>query len=673
MLYKFLIYFILFCFITSSLSAQVSSSDGVLLNNPDEMHIYLDDSLKDDAIEIQTDSSHSNRDDLEEFKNDFKDIEYVKSDKKDNNWQSNLASDEEILLGLSSKLEKKISRKEWKKTLRTTKAQTYKVQEGDDLMSISKKFFGTEDYASKIWSLNPKITNPHELTPGMIIVFNNGSKAFPQMDVVSKKRKLAIKKANKNKTNHKAKEIAYSSSWLNERKKLLEEGIEINSVTDYTVQDLLSMDKELVNKEYKKYYPTSPLIELKPTSDDFDKFGIDKNLIVRNTFKLNNFLNTFMSKNPINELGKIDSAIKTGMILSLGDTVYLNLNNPNVYSENQNLSVYQTTSEVSKPDYFERQGNQYDVVATLKLVKKIKNLWEAKIIEYSGIVMRGDKVTNYYPKIEEVRPFLSDRQIEGRLIGSYQAGKMYATLGDIVYLNRGKSDGVQAGHVFNVMNQVDRSDKKNILNQPVYSSGEITILNVNDDFATAIVSSQKRDFQIGDFVKTKDKIDYAKSQNLSDASAELNKVKNDKLDMEIDFKSLNDDILQSAKNTKLSEDELAELERQEKTRSFMEENKADNDLVSIEKEIEESEKLLNQEKESVVSTSDTSSDGALSAKNELDQMEVKYGKKYLDQELNDKENPYGLTDYDIEEVDELLNLSQKPKDNPDEKDSLKLQ
>ena len=39
----------------------------------------------------------------------------------------------------------------------------------------------------------------------------------------------------------------------------------------------------------------------------------------------------------------------------------------------------------------------------------------------------------------------------------------------------------------------------------------------------------------------------------------------------------------------------------------------------------------------------------------LDELEENFGKRFLDEDLNDKENPYGLTEFDIEEVDELLN------------------
>lgn len=43
----------------------------------------------------------------------------------------------------------------------------------------------------------------------------------------------------------------------------------------------------------------------------------------------------------------------------------------------------------------------------------------------------------------------------------------------------------------------------------------------------------------------------------------------------------------------------------------------------------------------------------------LDEIEENFGKRYLDEDLNDKENPYGLTEFDIEEIDELLNVEKE--------------
>ncbi|MEE3078763.1 MAG: hypothetical protein VX341_05450, partial [Bdellovibrionota bacterium] len=39
----------------------------------------------------------------------------------------------------------------------------------------------------------------------------------------------------------------------------------------------------------------------------------------------------------------------------------------------------------------------------------------------------------------------------------------------------------------------------------------------------------------------------------------------------------------------------------------------------------------------------------------VDEFEVNEGKKYVEEDINSKENPYGLTEFDVEEINELLN------------------
>ena len=51
-------------------------------------------------------------------------------------------------------------------------------------MKISKNLFGSGFYYSKIWSLNPQITNPHEIEPGTVLAFDTGdADSFPKVQV----------------------------------------------------------------------------------------------------------------------------------------------------------------------------------------------------------------------------------------------------------------------------------------------------------------------------------------------------------------------------------------------------------------------------------------------------------------------------------------------------------
>lgn len=59
-------------------------------------------------------------------------------------------------------------------------ANTYIVQKGDTLFSISKTLFGDAQFWPKIWAINNQgITNPHDISPGVVIQFYPGSESAP--------------------------------------------------------------------------------------------------------------------------------------------------------------------------------------------------------------------------------------------------------------------------------------------------------------------------------------------------------------------------------------------------------------------------------------------------------------------------------------------------------------
>jgi len=43
----------------------------------------------------------------------------------------------------------------------------------------------------------------------------------------------------------------------------------------------------------------------------------------------------------------------------------------------------------------------------------------------------------------------------------------------------------------------------------------------------------------------------------------------------------------------------------------------------------------------------------------VNEIERDVGRKYMDEDINNKENPYGLTEFDLEEIDEMLNTGRK--------------
>jgi hypothetical protein len=144
----------------------------------------------------------------------------------------------------------------------------------------------------------------------------------------------------------------------------------------------------------------------------------------------------------------------------------------------------------------------------------------------------------------------------------------------------------------------------------------------------------------------------------------------EELDVELNLENLNDDLLKQADKIQLTEDELAELERQEREKSVIKDSEKDlKSLERLENEIEQAESILNDAKldEDKLLENENLNDIEKKGKNldqdSLEEIEENLGKRYIDEDLNSKENPFGLTEFDVEEVDELLN-TEKKEQNP---------
>ena len=87
----------------------------------------------------------------------------------------------------------------------------------------------------------------------------------------------------------------------------------------------------------------------------------------------------------------------------------------------------------------------------------------------------------------------------------------------------------------------------------------------------------------------------------------------------------------------------------------------------LESEIESAEKILNDSKldeDKLLegeSLEDLEKKRGSNEQDNLDEIEDNLGKRFVDEDLNSKDNPYGLTEFDVEEVDELLNVEKKEK------------
>ena len=572
-----------------------------------------------------------------------------------------VGTEEKRLLELARHVEGKIAAGEWNEIATAAKIDRYVVQKGDWLWKISQRFFGSGFYYSKIWSLNPQITNPHEIEPGMVLLFNTGdSDGMPDVELGTFREQRASEEG-----------VDYAQfgentrpPWLDEREKLIKDGVYFQYSSANTYEDLARIGQLSLKDDYKHYNPVTPpsLMRRAPQKEEIGTWT--KIFSERGSLNQGFYLNTFVTDDVMKELGSIDSFSRENSYAQNFETVYTKFNPSLDVSPGDMFSAYEYHG-ILKHKVSDRAGHRYSVIGQIKVLGRKDELWECEVLDVSNFLARGTKITTHIPKISKIIKTFSPRAIEAAIIGSYLGNQM-VSFGDVIYIDRGRNDGVDLGTVFSIYDFFDRGTKKRITPNPTYKIGEMAVINLTDNFATALISHSSNDIRIGHLA-------FSKSQREAKESLEKQKLGKllksesealDNLDVELKVDSLSEDILSEADKNRPTKEELEELTRLEREKTELTEHERDlRELERLEQEVGDAEKSLGEVKvdedkfleQQNLDNIERRADKSPDAFKNIDEIEKDIGRKYADENLNSKENPYGLTEFDLEEVDELLN------------------
>jgi hypothetical protein len=608
----------------------------------------------------------------EEIKKELTDTLEVNID--DNSFSSEIkiidvSEDEKKLMSEIDLIKAKMSDDEWNSLISKSTKEKYVVKEGDYLWRISQTLFGSGFYYAKIWSLNPQITNPHEIEPGMTLVFESGDENLvPTVKVSEFKEFGNFKKSAGKRTDLQEFGDDTVPAWLSEREKLKADGAYFQFLSEDDFDDFDNMAKLKLNEEFRKYAPPRRDILVPPPADEYDEVGFDRNAKINFNYKEGFYLNTFVSTNIVQDFGVIHAARSEPSLIRPYDKIFIHFDKSVDVKAGDRFSVYKPEGKVSH-EVSDRNGFRYSIVAQVQALRKLKNLWECEVIELTGEARRGDRVTVYTPKIDKIIKTFNDRAIEAAIIDSYKDLAKNMIYGDIVYLDRGRADGVEIGNVFEVFSFYDRGTGKRISKEPTYKIGELTVISMTDDFSTALVTNSSDEINLGYLAFTKSSFDAAKDSSLgklekAQTSSDILGLEN--LDVEVGVDDLSAEVLKSAENIRLTDDEIEELERQELEKSILNDHEKDlRDLERLEQEIVEAEqKMLEAKLDEDKILEDQSLDeleGETKVSKDpndfaaLDEIEEEVGRQYMDEDINNKDNPFGLTEFDLEELDELMN------------------
>lgn len=212
----------------------------------------------------------------------------------------------------------------------------------------------------------------------------------------------------------------------------------------------------------------------------------------------------FITKERWGSFGAIISSEPLKILLGKGDHVYANLGTDHGVKPGDKFSIFRGSAQVIHPVTGEQFGY------------KVANLGEVEILSVLGKDQSFGIITNSYreitknaklrpleqPLVSEVVVRKGKRQVEGIILES-KNDLALSSVGNIVYIDKGKDDNVFMGHTFSIFQYPRKTldaDKNTIVTIPGVKIGQLVVLDVQKSTATGLIIKNSRQIELGDIV-----------------------------------------------------------------------------------------------------------------------------------------------------------------------------
>lgn len=232
-----------------------------------------------------------------------------------------------------------------------------------------------------------------------------------------------------------------------------------------------------IKPEIKEVKKEEPVVKIKPVEK---KYLIDKDTLISSGYIAES----------IESKGEIIGAPNERTIFGKGDYAYIKAINSTKIGDR--FYIIHSTGEVKHTETGAMMGYLIEVVGVAKVIGEESDQTKVKITASFGEVTVGDLLDDYY-EIEQ--PFLVDNPRTPTISGFIVATKQRRILNaqyDIVYIDRGRKDGIEIGDIVSTISK-NKSDIPN---------GIIQIISTKEKTATAIIRKCEKEVTPGDKIGT---------------------------------------------------------------------------------------------------------------------------------------------------------------------------
>jgi hypothetical protein len=337
---------------------------------------------------------------------------------------------------------------------------TYTVRPGDTLWDLSGRFLNNPWYWPKVWSYNPEITNPNWIYPGNVIRFYPSAEEAPA----------------------RVEPVAEAAPEAQEPEAEAPRELEDFSKADMKAPASADeSDTVAVVGPYKIGY-TAP-----------------KATLARDV--------TFVTAGELAQSGKLTGAFEEKIMLTALDRTYAKFEGKAPVKKGESYLVYKTERPIYHPRTNELLGYQSTVLGTAKVTALDDTAVSLVITNALYPIERGALLGPWTDRIvRSVKRKPNQKALDGTIVATQY--EVVTEIGEhhLVFVDRGKTDGVEVGNVFTVVRSGDPYGKppKAPLREAGYPKedvGDLLVIDAQDEVSTTLVVRSMRELAIGDEVE----------------------------------------------------------------------------------------------------------------------------------------------------------------------------
>lgn len=331
---------------------------------------------------------------------------------------------------------------------------TYTVRPGDTLWDLSGRFLNNPWYWPKVWSYNPEIPNPHWIDPGQLLRFYPSAEEAPtRVEPIDEPVAEAEPEGPRE--------------------------LEDFSMGDLSgPSELLDDDAVAVSGPYKIGY-----VPPRSTTARHE---------------------TFVTRRELEESGELVGAFEDKLMLSTTDSTYARFKGSVPVKKGEAYVIYRTEREIVHPVTKAVFGYQTVVVGAGRVTAVEPKAVKLVITQTFEPIERGALLGPWSDRfVNQVARRANATSMTATIVGAQQ--EILTLLGEhhVVFVDKGKSDGVQEGNVFKVVRAGDPYGGPMASapwddSLPKEDVGELLIIDVKDHASTALVTRSLVELYIGD-------------------------------------------------------------------------------------------------------------------------------------------------------------------------------